>query len=214
LCKKDDRTDDFYTKFGLEVGKLHRLTKLYKPKHKRIDWDEELYLELAEKFLQKKDRNIIEIYKKLVEKLQKLPKNIDNFGLIHTDLHFGNMFIQSGELTFFDWDDSAYMHFISDIAIVLFYLLGFSDSANEEVNRESHRILALFLKGYQEENSIDFSFLENLNDFIMFRIILLYIVIHASGESPWGKRLHEKYRSRILENTPFLDLNVVLKDLK
>lgn len=218
FCKKVDLTDSFYRKFGKEVGRLHRLTKLYNPIHKRIDWDEELYFEIAEKSLPKKDQKIIKIYKKLVKKLQNLPKNIDNFGLIHTDLHFGNMFIQSGELMFFDWDDSSYKHFISDIAIVLFYHFNFGDISQEAIDMESQRILALFMAGYHEENSIDLSFLKNLNDFLMLRTIILYIVIYAAGEemleSVWGKNYIMKNRDRIIDAVPFLSLDIVLKDLK
>jgi|LGOV01.1.fsa_nt_gb Ser/Thr protein kinase RdoA (MazF antagonist) len=218
FCKKDDLTDIFYKKFGKEVGRLHKLTKLYKPTHKRIDWDEESIVEIAEKSLPEKDAKIIEIYKELVKKIKNLPKNIDNFGLIHTDLHFGNMFIQGGELMFFDWDDSSYKHFISDIAIVLFYHFSYGDISQEVIDKESQRILALFLIGYQEENSIEISFLKNLNDFLMLRTIILYIVIYAAGdkmlESDWGKNYIAKYRNRIIEKVPFLSLEIVLKDLK
>ena len=157
-CKKEDLTDDFYINFGQDVGKLHRLTKSYKPTHKRKNWDDELFLENIKNILPEKDQKIIENYKNLIKKLQNLPKNIDNFGLIHTDLHFGNMFIYGGKLTFFDWDDSAYKHFISDIAIVLFYHFSFGDFSQEHIDKESERILALFLEGYQQENSLDLSF--------------------------------------------------------
>ncbi len=215
--KKDDLTDDFYIMFGKEVGKLHKLTKSYNPIHKRVKWDEENYVELAEKFLPEKDVKIIENYRILIKKLQKLPKNIDNFGLIHTDLHFGNMFISSGELTFFDWDDSSYKHFISDIAIVLFYHFAYGKIPQEVINEQSRRILALFLEGYKQENSIDISFLKNLNDFMMLRTIILYVVIYAAGEelleTEWAKLYIDKYRNRIIENVPFFDIGIVLKGL-
>ena len=48
-------------------------------------------------------------------------QTIDSYGLIHTDLHFGNMYYDGQTLTIFDWDDACYKHFISDIAIILFY---------------------------------------------------------------------------------------------
>lgn len=215
--KKEDLTDNFYEKFGEEVGKLHRLTKTYNPIHKRVQWDEELYLEISKNCVPKKDQKVIEIYKKLIKKLQKLPKNIDNFGLIHTDLHFGNMFISSGELTFFDWDDSSYKHFISDIAIVIFYQFAFQDISQDVLDRETARVLALFLKGYQKENTIDLEFLHNLNDFLMLRTIILFIVIYDAGEemveSPWGKQYLNKYRDKILKETPFLSLEKVLEVL-
>ena len=215
--KKVDLTDEFYIMFGEEVGRLHSLTKSYKPKHKRIEWDEEPFLEMTEKTLPKNDKIIEEKYQLLVEKLNNLEKNPDNYGLIHTDLHFGNMFISSGELTFFDWDDSSYKHFISDIAIVLFYHYAFGDIPQEVIDTESERVLALFLEGYKRQNSIDINFFKNLNDFLMLRTIILYVVIYDAGEemidSVWGKQYLDKYRERIIQNTPFLTLEKVLKGL-
>ncbi len=215
--KKEDLTDEFYIMFGEEVGRMHALTKKYNPNHKRIHWDQEPLLEMAQKCLPKKDKKIEETYLNLVKRLQKLPKNDENYGLIHTDLHFGNMFISSGELTFFDWDDSAYKHFISDIAIVIFYHFCFYDLSQEAIDEGSARILDLFLKGYRRQNSIDVEFLSNLNDFLMLRTIILYIVIYDAGEelidSVWGKQYLDKYRDRIIGNIPFLTLDKVLVGL-
>ena len=217
FIKKENLTNEFYEMFGKEVGKLHRLTKYYNPTHKRIDWDEELYIEQGRKSLPKNDQIIIEIYQNLIKKLQKLPKNIDNYGLIHTDLHFGNMYLYGQELTFFDWDDASYKHFISDIAIVIFYHFMNSNLTQQDIDDKTARILATFLKGYRTENSIDISFLSNLNDFLMLRTIVLYLVIHSAGieltNSFWGKGYIDKFRDKIINEEPFLNLEIVLKDL-
>ena len=217
LLKKEDLTDEFYEMFGEEVGILHNLTKSFIPTHKRIEWDEETFLDSAYKYLPKSDEIIIEKYKNLLNRIKKLPKNLNNFGLIHTDLHMGNMFISSGKLTFFDWDDSAYKHFISDIAIILFYHFIYQPVSQDVVDTQSSRILALLLKGYRKQNSIDFKFLENLNDFLMLRTIVLYFVIYDSGEelidSNWGKHYIERFRNSIINNKPYLTLEKVLRNL-
>lgn len=217
FVKKADLTDDFYEMFGEEVGRLHKLTKTYKPIHKRVQWDEEAYLEIAANCLPKKDEKVIEKYKKVIKRIQNLPRNIDNFGLIHTDLHFGNMYISSGELTFFDWDDASYKHFISDIAIVIFYHFFDAKVPQEEIDVRTARILASFLKGYKQQNTIDLDFLYHLNDFLMLRTIVLFVVIYDAGEemidSGWGKQYLDKARGRILNETPFLTLEKVLMDL-
>ena len=217
FIKKEDLTDEFYIMFGAEIGKLHKLTKTYKPKYRRIKWDQENYMGIARKVLEKKDHKIIDIYAKLIEKLNKLPKNIDNFGLIHTDLHFKNMYIYSGELTFFDWDDSSYKHFISDIAIVLFYHFIYNEYSQDHVNTESRRILALLVEGYRYENSIDILFFKHLNDFLLLRTIIVYIVLVAAGvdrkNDSFTQKYLLKYRKQIIENIEFLNLDFVLKGL-
>lgn len=215
--KKEDLTDEFFEMFGEEMGKLHKLTKDYNPVHRRITWDQEPFMEICERCIPKNDEIIVKRYQETVKLIQSLPKNIDNYGLIHTDLHFGNMFISSGKLTFFDWDDSAYKHFISDIAIVLFYLFAFSEIPQEDIETKSAHILEVFLKGYRKQNSIDIDFFRYLNDFLMLRTIILYIVIHDAGEelvdSVWGKRYIEKYRDKIIHKTPFLNLKKVLRKI-
>lgn len=212
---REDLTDDFWTVFGKEVGKLHSLTKNYSPKHKRVSWDQEDIVIKPHDYLPEKDGLVLEKCNKIIKRIQGLQKNNENYGLIHTDLHFGNMFISSGKLTFFDWDDSSYKHFLSDIAIILYYPFAFSDVDQTTKNREIRRILPLFLKGYRTENTIKDDDLLLLNDFFMLRSVVLYIVIHASGEdainSPWGKNFIAKYRNQILEETPFVDLDFVLE---
>ncbi|MDC0558964.1 phosphotransferase [Candidatus Izimaplasma bacterium] len=214
---KEDLTNEYYQMLGKELGKLHRLTKSYKPIHKRQLWCEETYLEQSTKFLQKKDAKIIDIYHNLIDLIKNLPQNIDNFGLIHTDLHFGNMLIDGGELTFFDWDDSSYKHFISDIAIIIFYRFSFGDTPQDVINSESVRMIRNLMIGYGKENSLNMDEFKMLNEFFLLRTIILYIVIHAAGEedfnSEWGKRYISKYRDRILNNIPFLDLEMVLKGI-
>ncbi len=169
---------------------------------------------IAVKVLEEKDRKIIEIYEKLLEKINILPKNCDNFGLIHTDIHFYNKYIYKGELTFFDWDDSAYKHFISDLAIVIFYHFMYKDVLQEGINVQSRHILALLVEGYNRQNLLDISFLWKLNDFLLLRSIVIYILLVAAATSKSKNLiLHSfirKTRNFIINCVPFLDMSFVL----
>ncbi len=217
FVKREDQTNDFWVEFGKDVGQLHKLTKSYKPVHKRVEWNEENFFDMVDKSLPKTDDIIKERLDDLTKKILSFPKNIDNYGLIHTDLHFGNMFISSGKLTFFDWDDSSYKHFLSDIAIIIFYSFGIRNYEEDHINNETRRILALFMEGYKIENKVSIDFFKNLNDFLMLRTIILYVVIHAAGreslDHPFGKQYIDKYRDSIISNTPFLNLDYVIKGL-
>ena len=57
--QKEDLTDEFFIMFGEEVGKLHRLTKNYVPKHKRYEWYEENFIKIGKDNLEEKDNIII-----------------------------------------------------------------------------------------------------------------------------------------------------------
>ena len=215
--KRNELTNQLFVTLGTEIGRLHKLTKSFNPVMRRDDWDKENYLDEARNFLPVKDDILIEKYKYLVKKINNIDKTTDNFGLIHTDLHFGNMYIESGKLTFFDFDDASYKHFISDVAVVLFYQFYFKPLDKTEINTESKRILANLLKGYSTQNHFDYSMFEYLNDFIRLRIFNLYFVLYATGtvgeEKAFATVFINRFREMLLNDDDFLDINFVTGDL-
>lgn len=222
-CVQDvDKTPDFWEMFGSEVGRLHRLTKNFKPKHKRNHWYEEKIDEMADRTLEEDDKEVLELYTELKQRMMSLPIYRDNYGLIHTDLHFHNMYYQDNQLTFFDFDDSSYMYFISDIAIVIYYsfqhlVVGEHKVSKEEYNRRVQAVFAPFMKGYYKENHLAKKDLLALNDFIRFRAALLYIVLVASGfkhhEDERYRRFCIRQKERALGDLMALDLNQLFQGL-
>ncbi|QMS84487.1 phosphotransferase enzyme family protein [Candidatus Xianfuyuplasma coldseepsis] len=216
LVKNEDLTAEFYQMFGREVGKLHRLTKTFNPKHKRPQWYEENFSDIANKYLQY-DSEIIDLYQQVEATIKSLPKSIDNYGLIHTDLHFGNMFYDGEKLTFFDFDDSAYKHFLSDIAIIIFYHFRGLDNRHEKYNEKVRFILHNVMKGYQLENMLDLEFFKHLNEFLLLRSVILYVVMTAAGfdqhENPRYREVHAYRREASINNWVAVDLDYVLEGL-
>lgn len=209
FIKREDIDKEFNYKFGKAVGKLHSLTKTYKPKHERHSWYEEDYVEIGKRNLLKEDMYMIDKLIELVNKLKKLPMDINGYGLIHTDLHFGNIFYDGNDLSFFDFDDSSYKHFVSDIAIVIFYQFGLSGLSDDKKEELTNVFLKDFLKGYLEINKLDLSWFDHINDFLKLRELILFMVYHGAGEeilsSPRGKKFVEYYRYRIKNDIPFFD---------
>ena len=122
------------------------------------------------------------------------------------------------KLTFFDFDDAAYKHFISDIAIILYYhFIGNTTITKTEYNQKCRFILENLLIGYRKENEIDTHFLRNLNDFLLLRSTVLYIVLVASGalfnNDTRRRNLLKVIRERTITNWNALDLDYVLKGL-
>lgn len=211
----EDRNPDFFRNFGAAVGKLHKLTKDYQPTHKREHWHEELLLEKLKDKLDKKDMFIYDKYIALKKELMKLPVDEDSYGLIHTDLHFGNMYLEEGELTFFDWDDASYKHFISDIAIIIFYLYAFNYNLdNDKKGDYTYLFLKHFCEGYLAVNDLDFLWFDHLIKFLKLREIVLYGVIMLESEefrsSEWAKNYISFYHERIRDDIPFLNIDRAL----
>jgi len=217
---RKDKDKDFNYMFGKAVGKLHSLTKKYKPIHKRYHWYEEDYIGIGRRSLKEEDMFIIDKTLVLIDKLKKLPMDEESYGLIHTDLHFGNMLYDNNKLTFYDFDDSSYKHFISDIAIIIFYQYWLIDITEDEKADQVFNLLVDFCKGYLEENDLSIDWFDHINDFFKLRESILYFVISGAGEemvnSPFGKKYLTKYRERILNDVPFLNdkFFIKLKKLK
>jgi len=204
----------FWEDLGEQIGLLHKLTKTFNPKHKRSIWYDDTLYQLAPKVLED-ELGILEKLNQRIEEIKSFEKTEDNYGLIHTDLHIGNMVIDKlGKLTFFDFDDSAYKHFISDLAIVIFYNMSFQNLSIENKTDKSIWILNNFFKGYNRNNSLPREELKHLNDFLKLRELILYTVIKAGGEetvnSNWGSRFLNIYRDKILNDEPFIDMKKIM----
>ena len=126
-----------------------------------------------------------------------------------SNTHLGNMFYDGKVLTFFDFDDSAYKHYISDIAIIIFYNFGLYGFTDKEKEDKTYQFLKHFCEGYLEETNLDYEWFDYINDFLKLREIILYVVLHAAGESktetPFAVRYFKTYRDRIKNDIPFFN---------
>lgn len=215
--KREAIDDDFIFMFGKAVGKLHALTKQYKPKHKRYHWHEEDYIDIGKRNLPNDMKFIIDMAIDHTNKMKEYKVSNEDYGLIHTDLHFGNMYYDGVTLTFFDWDDASYKHFISDIAIIVFYYFGMGKLSDEEIEDKTIHFLKHFIKGYETENFLDHKWYKELNEFFKLRELILVMVIYAAGDEmvngPWGKNFLDKYVNKLKNNIPFFNIERVLKGL-
>ncbi|WP_096434990.1 phosphotransferase enzyme family protein [Alteribacter populi] len=107
------------------IGQLHRLTKQYqRPEHltPREDLTESFEKQYAP-FIHQKNENVMNQITHTIETVKLLPKTGDRYQLIHSDLHSGNFHFDGKSLHMFDFDDAAYHHIISDIAIARYYTM-------------------------------------------------------------------------------------------
>ncbi len=216
LVEPKDLTANFYQMFGREVGRLHRLTKTYKPKHRRPHWYEENFRSMMERHVSN-DEEIMAIFNQVEQTIKGLPRCTDNYGLIHTDLHFHNMFYDGEQLTFFDFDDAAYKHFLSDIAIIIFYNYRHQGNEHPEYNQNVRWMLENLLRGYRKENEINMDFFRNINEFLLLRSVILYVVVVSAGYTTHEDVRYRNYAARTRELAVHrlmdLDLDFVLEKL-
>lgn len=207
-----DANDSLFRTWGKAIGKMHQLTKNYKPQSTattRPAWHEEKLFSNCREYLPEGHEIIADKLEDMIHKIKSLPQDKDGYGLIHTDIHSGNFFINNGEITVFDFDDCSYMYFISDIAIALFYCLLRPDTPENRL-AFANRFLKAFLEGYREENQLDDYWIQLLPDFLKLRELELYVVVYRSCDmnnpGPWEENYMRNRKESIENDIPFLGL--------
>lgn len=171
--------DSLFYEWGRVTGHMHRLTSGYRVapgQPERPNWDEDEIYENAVHYVKPDDGIVLERLAEVLSHLRKLPCGSDSFGMIHTDIHLGNFFVDQGRIMVFDFDDCSYMWYVHDIAIPLYYSL----SRMKEAEREAftQRFLPIFMDGYRSEYQLAASWLKELPYFLKLRDIVLYLVLH------------------------------------
>jgi amicoumacin kinase len=199
--------DELFRTWGKTIGQLHRLTMDYPVTPNRSDWTSE------EKLIQEylpDEGNLKAIAIEVMTEIKKLPRERGSFGLIHSDVHAGNFYVDNGRITVFDFDDLTYHYFIHDIAMVLYYSV-FQGHWNEESKTAfSRNQLARLREGYETEHVLEEVWYDAIHLFMRLRDILLYAVLlkkFVGKDMPQNfQALHHSIGKRIQEGRPIVEL--------
>jgi len=213
MVRRDDQTQTMTINRGRLLGRIHALTKAYTPPQghsPRPHWHENSDIVDFRDMLKPSDAIVADQADELIARLKSLPDDHDSYGLIHTDAHTGNMFFDGDRPTLFDFDDSTYDFFISDIAIALFYAILFLPKEHD-YEEYARQFLRDMLTGYRQENSIDPSWLEIIPAILKRREIILYVAIHRGFDlndpGEWATRYLAGRRERIEKDAPVLEID-------
>lgn len=112
---------------------------------------------------------------RLLEQLQALPTSGDYYGLIHADLHLGNVMADGDNLTVIDFDDAGYGWFAHELAVALHPVL------EEPWEGDSRRAL---LDGYRRVHQLGNHEEELIDTFLTVRSLMLVGWLDARPELP------------------------------
>lgn len=177
----EEWNDKLFETWGQVVGNFNRLSKSYIPDPGaplRPQWFEDDLVKNAGKYLSPLGQVFARKQKKLMDYMHALPRDCDSYGLIHSDVHDGNFFIDGGEMTVFDFDDCNYNWYMNDAAIVLFYIL-FREMNVEIAQRRliAQNFMNCFWRGYNKENKLEAKWFEHISLFLKFREMLVFTVL-------------------------------------
>jgi Ser/Thr protein kinase RdoA (MazF antagonist) len=189
--------------WGQAIGRMHRLAQQYPSWEASIDRDGTEYLRWTEEWQGFhdwcQDDEVKQKWVEIGERLKALPRTRSDFGFIHNDPHIANLLADGEHVTMIDFDVANHHWFINDIAIACQSIL-FSHSGGMERPVQDQARLATFLRcffeGYERENHLAPFWLEQLDLFIAYRRILLFIVMYGWAQSQ--PETHASWKTMIL----------------
>ncbi|MBN8209648.1 phosphotransferase [Bacillus sp. NTK071] len=216
IVKTDDLAfgPELFEAWGREVGKMHSISMNYQPaKGKRGRWDQGDLLRFEHYLTSSDDESIITSGERLVEEIKSFHETGKTFGLIHSDVHQGNFFYDGREIHLFDFDDSIYHYYSSDLAIPVYYAV-WGKCGNESLQVRSAfatNFLYSFLKGYRKEATISNEWLRTIPFFLRLRDFELYTVFHKKFNVAFMKEKDEKalqgIRNRLINKELMADIS-------
>ena len=96
--------------------------------------------------------------------LSRYEKKADGYGLIHADLHPGNVLFDGSRLHPIDFDDAGFGWHVYDLAVALFYY---------QSRRDFDSILQALVSGYRAHRPLSDEALERLPLFLLIRALVL-----------------------------------------
>ena len=208
--------DELFEKCGRVTGKIHFLSKKYRPSVKEIqrnEWAENYYLQNIKRFIPADQHKVYQSYEAIVNRINQLSKDSNSFGLIHGDINVGNFILSDEGINIYDFDECQYSWFVEDIAIQLFYIIYvFLDDSVYERQTQAYRFIENFIRGYSKENYLDECWLRQIPIFLQLRELIVYIGLYRSLDfsnlNQWMKTYISQSKSRIEQRIPIIN-NVI-----
>jgi Ser/Thr protein kinase RdoA (MazF antagonist) len=125
ILTQDQRSSHHFYRLGQLVAKLHHHAQHWAPSVKlnRPIYDAASVLEFDSVSSNQLSENVRGHLQRLHEQLQKveqrLGKSSDQFGLIHSDLSFGNVLFTTDAVLPIDFDDCGFGYYLYDLAVIL-----------------------------------------------------------------------------------------------
>ena len=205
-------TPTLYTAFGHLLGSMHALSEQYQPSQpswRRPAWDDEI-MDFVALYLPPSERVAKQKYQALSDHLRTLPTDSGCYGLVHFDVHGGNLMLDdAGRLTLFDFDECTYSWYANDIAIALFAMA----MEAPDVPAFTQKFMSHFLRGYRMAYPLDRCWLREIPVFLKMVEIFMYAVIHRDFEDlnnitdNWCARFMVDRKYKIEHDVPSIDFD-------
>ncbi|QAA33021.1 phosphotransferase enzyme family protein [Clostridium manihotivorum] len=204
--------DNLFYKLGEIMGDIHKTSKEYtlnRYEGLQFQWNEDFAF--SPEFNILNDTEILQVWNNIISQLEKLPRTVDSYGIIHNDLHHLNFFLHDNKIKVFDFDDCICSWYPIDIAVTLFQVISTISYKEADLrNTFGKQFAAAFLRGYKTKNILESFWLDKFDLFLKYRRICSYKFFNAMF-SKEANSPHVEYltwlRNEIINDKPFIEIN-------
>lgn len=161
---------EYFFNTGKTLGMIHRLSKKYIPINKRSDYFDEYNMKNIDSLIPDYYAELKSSIAKRLELFKELPRNSDEYGLVHFDFSDGNYHIDmsNGKITVFDFDNCIYCWYMFDLANLWTHGVGWCQFEDDIEKRRAYMTdyFNTVLEGYRTETDLSEYLLEKLPLFI------------------------------------------------
>lgn len=161
---------EYFYNTGKVIGKIHKLSKSFKPGNKRSIYFDKYNIEYINRLIPDDFAEIKEAIAERLETFKSLPTNADAFGLVHFDYSDGNYHIDmnTGDITVFDFDNCMYCWYMFDLANLWTHGVGWYQFEPDAKKRMAgmEEYFNTVLAGYRSETEVSEELLHQLPLFI------------------------------------------------
>ncbi|MBU5210272.1 phosphotransferase [Heyndrickxia oleronia] len=180
---KTDLSDKVIFSYGKSLGKLHQLSSKYKPSSNKrwsykdvLNWIHTILVDFPDEKLAIQETMLLQDY------FDSIPMTNNNFGLIHYDFEYDNVFYneKSKSCNIIDFDDAMYHWYVMDIEQSLDSL---QDCIPPEMIQQKKQC---FLDGYRTEFEISEDMMLIIPACRRFANLYGYVRVLRSVEEKWN----------------------------
>lgn len=199
--------------FGRIVGKMHRIAStfpLQESDARRPDWDQMVNCFNPIVPLRRDQYAVYRKQLEVLDRIRQLPKTPDFYGMIHANLHCGNVLIDSenGAITLLGFEECCFGWYVMDIAMSLFDLLVLYEGFNRD--GFAQYFLPNFVTGYRSEFELNEFWLRQLIDFLKLLEVSIYLMVYdlydPEDRESWVGKFMPGRKIRIVNDLPYVNL--------
>jgi Ser/Thr protein kinase RdoA (MazF antagonist) len=201
--------------FGQAVGRIHQLATTNPPEsvlQVRPRWDQIGNDFIPPMKLSVEETIIAERRAAILNQIYELPTTPDVYGLIHLDLHLGNILVHADApaITILDFDDVALGWFVMDlVAPITDIVVSHPGQQKDEI---INTYLAEAIAGYQLEREFSLANQAHIPLFLSLLEIGFYTRFHKNEvlqqENGWVKTFMTDRKERIEAGIPFVNIDI------